>query len=1118
MIAVHLRLLPARAWLSGCAAILASLASCSPGGGAAPIADTPSTRDLPVESAGPGTASAVAPACPPRETPGPLPNIAPEQLTLDYWLGQLGKQHDLDEVLLSPEQVEHLNLALQVPRADYHPQRDLLAPLDAALLAGEVNERRSWARDKIGAGEYVTASGERLPAAVLEPLAYEAALEGVQPELRVALRDEQIHCAPLPESFYSTSLDLRLDRNACSRVRAQEPVRVIARWPSGMLLVQSRSAFGWLAADARLSLPLSAALARAFVHGTKVRVKEPGLLLGPPGAATSVAPGTLLPAEGKPLRAQVAGASGFSTSSREQAALLEPTRRPLTRRLVLEELWRYLGGPYGLGDTNGGRDCSRLLQDVFASFGLELPRHSSWQAQAGSFWIDVEGVPERERTFLFDAAAQRGIVLLHFPGHIMLYLGRSPEGQPLVFHALGEYAEACPGGSQGAEGLVRVQKIGVSDLELGRGTSRRSLLERITRITVLGGTPGVELAGVARVRPAAPARIPADRACRDSEQAAIYTLPEQPNTEQPLRVLSAVNFDPGAATLTLIDPDGQRVQPEVLRLGGPPYGQVVTIDKPRRGRWKAVLADGNDVKACQRIAVTGRRPKPAEPEPGPIWTPKYKWNQANENLYALFVERLFDYPLEDDRTWTSLHPLLRDPERNLLFDYRGLEEESALTIAPDCADLPYVLRAYFAWKLRLPFGFKRCSRGRVGKPPTCDYPGAGDNLMSRLELAGKGGVLQPRADVEAFSLFVNTVLRSAVHSSSGRTLPEDELADLYPVPLTREALRPGTVFADPYGHMLVIASWVPQPLTGTGILIGADAQPDGTIGQRRFWRGTFLFDPDTSAGGAGFKAFRPRQVLEQPLAVELKPKEGEPATVERVGLLEDVENAELKRSRRYVPLSLQQYEGSADDFYEQMEALINPRPLEPRTVLLSLLDAFAESVARRVKSIDNAEKWWAEHPDDVVVMPEGDGIFLSSGPWEDFSTPSRDLRLLISIDTVTGFDERVRAAPQRFGIAAAELEPRLKELRALRDAELGKRTISYTRSDGSTQILSLAQVVQRAPQLELAYNPNDCPELRWGAAAGSAEAATCKRHAPPEQAAKMQSYRHWFATRKRPPT
>jgi hypothetical protein len=51
----------------------------------------------------------------------------------------------------------------------------------------------------------------------------------------------------------------------------------------------------------------------------------------------------------------------------------------------------------------------------------------------------------------------------------------------------------------------------------------------------------------------------------------------------------------------------------------------------------------------------------------------------------------------------------------------------------------------------------------------------------------------------------------------------------------------------------------------------------------------------------------------------------------------------------------------------------------------------------------------------------------------------------------------------------------------------------------------------------MAYDPNDCVEVRWGAAPGSAEAATCHRAAPAEQRARMERYREWFRERRRPP-
>jgi len=41
--------------------------------------------------------------------------------------------------------------------------------------------------------------------------------------------------------------------------------------------------------------------------------------------------------------------------------------------------------------------------------------------------------------------------------------------------------------------------------------------------------------------------------------------------------------------------------------------------------------------------------------------------------------------------------------------------------------------------------------------------------------------------------------------------------------------------------------------------------------------------------------------------------------------------------------------------------------------------------------------------------------------------------------------------------------------------------------------------------------------LRWGAPDKSAEAGTCKRHAPSAQRAKMMDYRAWFHERRRPP-
>jgi len=53
-------------------------------------------------------------------------------------------------------------------------------------------------------------------------------------------------------------------------------------------------------------------------------------------------------------------------------------------------------------------------------------------------------------------------------------------------------------------------------------------------------------------------------------------------------------------------------------------------------------------------------------------------------------------------------------------------------------------------------------------------------------------------------------------------------------------------------------------------------------------------------------------------------------------------------------------------------------------------------------------------------------------------------------------------------------------------------------------------VFARREAFEMAYNPNDCPELRWGAPPGSDEHRTCSQRVSPDDRAKMDAYRSWF--------
>ena len=86
------------------------------------------------------------------------------------------------------------------------------------------------------------------------------------------------------------------------------------------------------------------------------------------------------------------------------------------------------------------------------------------------------------------------------------------------------------------------------------------------------------------------------------------------------------------------------------------------------------------------------------------------------------------------------------------------------------------------------------------------------------------------------------------------------------------------------------------------------------------------------------------------------------------------------------------------------------------------------------------------------------------------------------------------------------------------DKKSGSLYISYTRSDGSVKKLSIADIIRRSEALEMAYNPNDGIEIRWGAPENSDERATCRRHASSDQYQKMLRMRSWFRKRLHPPT
>lgn len=159
---------------------------------------------------------------------------------------------------------------------------------------------------------------------------------------------------------------------------------------------------------------------------------------------------------------------------------------PITASQIARLARELVGEPYGWGGLYGRRDCSALVRDIFAPFGLWLPRNSGDQAAAGKFTSLRNLSPAEKEAQII----RRGVpwrTLLWMPGHIMLYIGVH-QGKPLVFH---NFWSIRTRDADGRRGQIIVGRAAITTLRPG---SELPNLDS-TRANHLFGLEGMTLLG-----------------------------------------------------------------------------------------------------------------------------------------------------------------------------------------------------------------------------------------------------------------------------------------------------------------------------------------------------------------------------------------------------------------------------------------------------------------------------------------------------------------------------------------------------------------------------------------------------------------------------------------------
>jgi hypothetical protein len=396
------------------------------------------------------------------------PHVTVDMLDAAFWLE---RALDPDAPLLAPEQITAFNARVH----DVLGIPPVLSLPDTLPCDEVVAQMRAYIPNRVlydMKGQPVEpASFEKMPAQVMDILS-----DPVRVHFGLATQCANVRAFPTAAIYTSKPFDYAFDRFQETTVDVGWPVAIVGTSHNeDLFFCLTPLYWGWIHRAYVVSLGdreilASYTTAEPFIMTT---ASWGGLVNVLTGQAFTSQMGTRLP---------LAGETGEVYETRLPAPHFAPgyTRKddfavgylPLTVRSLFTQAFRLLGEPYAWGGSRFGvfgRDCSRMVQDVYATTGVRLPRNSDQQGRAcyptAIFTPDMDD--ETRRVTLVEKVSPGA--LLELPGHIVMYLGHV-EGKPYVIHDTS---------SSGFSEVI------VSDLSLGADSPSGSLLRRMTQAVEL---------------------------------------------------------------------------------------------------------------------------------------------------------------------------------------------------------------------------------------------------------------------------------------------------------------------------------------------------------------------------------------------------------------------------------------------------------------------------------------------------------------------------------------------------------------------------------------------------------------------------------------------------------
>ena len=400
----------------------------------------------------------------------------------------------------------------------------------------------------------------------------------------------------------------------------------------------------------------------------------------------------------------------------------------------------------------------------------------------------------------------------------------------------------------------------------------------------------------------------------------------------------------------------------------------------------------------------------------------------------------------------------------------------------DCADVPYFLRGYYAWKNGLPFGWQSAMQSGDGPRGDIRYSSNGNRIVGRsmIPATASGVKALPR-----LYEIINTV-STAMYRRNSMAESTKYFSDTYSPAITREAIRPGSIAYDVNGHVAIV--WRVEP---NGRILIFSSHPDHTLSRSFVGREFLRTGPEL---GSIYQNWRP---------IKLVGYKRLSNGVLVGGHLAGTPNADIPE------FSLEQYTGNPPvnptlwglakfvkggeqmDFFTYVRARLSRGDLayQPVEETRAMMRSLCSDIRTRNQAVEISRHEGHTH---VMTPPTRlpRNIYGTDGVWELYSTPSRDARLK------TAFSEMHDAIHHFMALKithSARLSYKGNNLPAdilkAYEEESAACVTNYTTSDGRKIPLTIDDVSKRL--FKLSFDPYQCVERRWGAT-DPAELASCR--------------------------